>query len=393
MAGLATDKAGNRIIQFTLGKRRTLRLGKAGLKTAEKIRGHIEDLVVARLMRQSVEPRTANWVGDLDDTWHKKLSDLGLVDPREKPIAAALGPFVDSYIAKRIDAAKSTRELWCIAACNLKDCFGADRDIATIHEGDGDDFALYLLNLELAPSTIHKRLAHARMFFKAARRHKLIAANPFEDVTGGQPEAAEKFYIPAEMADRILEACDSEWRLIFALARYGGLRCPNEVISLRWSDINWERDTIFVTSCKTARKGKPSRTTWMTPRLRQELLGAYEALDDGAPDEIFPERLAASRGPRGWHGVQLGYRMSAIIKRAGYTPWASLFNSCRSSHEIDLARLMPAHVVATWMGHSVAMSNRHYLRVTDDDYQRAANALRQVQAAGGTELQTPKYAR
>ena len=36
----------------------------------------------------------------------------------------------------------------------------------------------------------------------------------------------------------ILEACpDQEWRTLFALVRYGGLRCPSEVLKLKWSDI------------------------------------------------------------------------------------------------------------------------------------------------------------
>ena len=42
------------------------------------------------------------------------------------------------------------------------------------------------------------------------------------------------YFITAVQATKVLAACpDNEWRLIFALSRYGGLRCPSETLSLR----------------------------------------------------------------------------------------------------------------------------------------------------------------
>ena len=43
---------------------------------------------------------------------------------------------------------------------------------------------------------------------------------------------------------------DAEWRAIFALARFGGLR-PGEMYVLKLDAIKWERDIIIVTSPKT----------------------------------------------------------------------------------------------------------------------------------------------
>ncbi|HBB74015.1 MAG TPA: integrase, partial [Planctomycetaceae bacterium] len=40
----------------------------------------------------------------------------------------------------------------------------------------------------------------------------------------------------------ILDACPSvDWRLLVALARLAGLRCPSEIGALTWGDINWEK--------------------------------------------------------------------------------------------------------------------------------------------------------
>ena len=39
---------------------------------------------------------------------------------------------------------------------------------------------------------------------------------------------------------------DWKWRLIFALSRFGGLRCPSEHLALTWADVDREGDRIRV---------------------------------------------------------------------------------------------------------------------------------------------------
>jgi len=44
----------------------------------------------------------------------------------------------------------------------------------------------------------------------------------------------------ADGARRVLIACPNyHWWAIISIARYGGLRCPSEVLSLRWENIDW----------------------------------------------------------------------------------------------------------------------------------------------------------
>jgi integrase len=62
----------------------------------------------------------------------------------------------------------------------------------------------------------------------------------------------------AEWLDKVLEACpDVEWRLIFALSRFGGLRCPSEHLILSWADLDWERSRFRVESPKTGVRWVP----------------------------------------------------------------------------------------------------------------------------------------
>ncbi len=105
--------------------------------------------------------------------------------------------------------------------------------------------------------TVRKRLQFATMIFRAALRRRLIAESPFADVSikASMPNR-ERFITPEETA-KLLDACPNHhWRAIVALARYGGLRCPSEVLSLRWQDIDWEAGRIVV---HVAQDGTPSR--------------------------------------------------------------------------------------------------------------------------------------
>jgi integrase len=54
---------------------------------------------------------------------------------------------------------------------------------------------------------------------------------------------------------------DAEWRLILALARFGGLRV-SEIFGLKWADIDWGKHTILVHSSKTE---KYDVGTWLVP--------------------------------------------------------------------------------------------------------------------------------
>ena len=65
-------------------------------------------------------------------------------------------------------------------------------------------------------------------------------------------------------------ACpDAEWRLIVALARFGGIRIPSELVTLKWSDINWEEEKITIHSSKTEHhQGKGTRIIPLFPEIR-----------------------------------------------------------------------------------------------------------------------------
>ena len=65
-------------------------------------------------------------------------------------------------------------------------------------------------------------------------------------------------------------------KVIVALSRYGGLRCPSEVLSLRWEGIDWQRNRIVVESPRTAHHpGRDRRVIPLFTELRPILEEAY----------------------------------------------------------------------------------------------------------------------
>jgi len=241
--------------------------------------------------------------------------------------------------------------------------------------GTGDQFKAWLLTQDLAPATVAKRLSFARTFLHVARKHKLIEVNPFCEVKIPTANvAARQRFIDRDMVQRLLDHATPTWRMIIALARFGGLRCPSEVLSLEWRHIDWERGRLTVPSPKTDRyDGKESRTIPLFPELRMHLEEALELAEKGQTHVIGGNHLVKASRATGWKSCNLRTSFGKLIKRAGLEPWPRLFHNLRSSRETELLERFPVHVVALWMGHDAKVSLKHYAQTTDEHFERAAS--------------------
>ena len=147
---------------------------------------------------------------------------------------------------------------------------------------------------------------------------------------------------------------------MFGLARFAGLRTPSETHRLTWADVDWERRRLSVYAPKT----DTNRIVPITADLFPILQAAFDAAPEGTVNIV----------PLGSHRSNLHRGLEKFIKRAGLTPWDDLFQTLRRSAETDFARTHPQHAVSKWIGHSMAVSERHYLQVTDDLLDTAVNA-------------------
>ncbi|NQV26959.1 MAG: site-specific integrase [Rhodopirellula sp.] len=390
MASLIQEKDGRRRIQFYDGnrKRRSIGLGSISERNAERIRDKVEQLVEHAVTGTPLDSDVSRWVASLDDRMHSKLAKAGLDDSRpgqqpasradESAIVQCLESFLNSYIEKRTDVKQGTRTFYGHTRRNLVDYFGADRALSEITEGDADDFRRYLIRELPSEATVNRRCGMAKTFFRAAVRHRLISSNPFKDLEASpKSNAARQRFIDRETIDRIIEcAPDAEWRLIIALARYGGLRIPSEALSLKWSDINFERERIRVTAPKTAHHdGRGTREIPMFPELVIPLRDAYEAAPDGEEYVISRHRPKAVIDSSGnWRYANLRTQFTKMIRLAGFEPWPKPFQNLRSTRETELAEDYPLHVVCAWIGNTERIAAKHYLQVTDDHFTSAASS-------------------
>jgi integrase len=371
MASISKDANGNRTIQFIAGdgKRRSIRLGKLPVKATNEIKTKVDSLNAAAIAGIGWERDLAGWVGRLESKLYDKLANVGLVPNRAESEKVTLGPFIDSYLEKRTDIKPQTRINLQQVRRNLIEFFGANKPLADVTEGDADEFRLFL-NRKLGENTVRRRCGRARQLFRAALKRRLIASNPFGEMKGIAVQAnTARFHFVSQIdAQKVLDACpDAQWRLLFALSRFGGLRCPSEHLALRWGDINWERGRMTVRSPKTEHhEGKGSRIVPIFPEVRPYLEQVFEEAEPGTEFVITRYRDANSN---------LRTTFEKIIRRAGLNPWQKLFQNLRSTRQTELAEKFPAHVVCAWMGNSEAVAKKHYLQVTDAHFDTACSAL------------------
>ena len=250
--------------------------------------------------------------------------------------------------------------------------------------GDADEYQAFLAS-KLADGTARRYCGRARQFFRAALRKRLIQENPFADLQGlnVRSNKAREFFVTRDVTRAVLavmvDADESPlvaWQLIFALSRYGALRCPSEHTQLVWDDVDWEHDRFTVHSPKTKRwEGKESRVVHLFPELRPFLEAAFNAASDqlGRPpfgtDPVLP--ILRRQGAKTNLRTQLG----RFIKKAGLKAWPKMFNNLRASRATELARSYPGWMAAAWCGHSPEVAEEHYWQITADDWRRAAAEL------------------
>jgi len=369
MASLVSRPNGRKEVQFTDtdGSRKTLRLGKVNMKDAQPILTQVELLLSAKGMNSSPKPQTVEFLKGLDATLLERFAKVGLIEARK---SAILSEYIASYIKRRVDAKPGTVLKWQATEKQLTNFFGAGRDLRTITAGDADAFRLHLMATKtkrglMQTNTISKHIRVARLFFNAALRDEVVSKNPFSGVdSGDRRNSAREYFVTRAEADACIEAApDLQWRLIIAMARYGGLRTPSELVRLKWTDILWDTDRMVIHSPKTeGYEGKETRIVPLFPELKPFLDEAWATEADKSAFVITRYRTDTQN---------LRTTFLKIIERAALKPWPKLFQNMRASRQTELEETFPSHVVCRWMGTSVKVAQKHYLQTTEDHYKKA----------------------
>ena len=383
MASISRDTNGTKRLQFIDGDgdRRTVRLGRASVKAAESFRLRVEALLATRQLHQSPDAELCEWLHELPERMHQRLARVGLVESRTKAAVVTLGMLLDRFDAAAV-VKPSTRATYKQSLDSLREHLKAEIPLMSITPAHADAWRKSIAEpvkwidddgkettTRLATATVANRVCVARAVFKRAVRWGLIQSNPFADLrAGSQSNPDRSFYITIESIRSVLAACPNEqWRAIVALSRFAGLRCPSEIVALRWGDVNWERGRMMVRSPKTSgHEGHAMRVVPIAPELRPILQDLFDRAEVGV--EAVVPRL---RNP----SMNLRTTFQKIIAKAGVKPWPRLFHNMRASCATDWVERFPAHVVAGWCGHSPLIAAQHYLQTRDAHFDLATREV------------------
>jgi integrase len=382
MASITRHPNGRREIQF-IGpdqKRRTVRLGKVDQKVAESTRIKVEELNAATIHGSSVSPSASQWLATLGDTLHGRLVRVGLCKPRVDVRASevSLGKMLDEYIDRRDDVKPGTRLIYDQARKHLARHLGRDRVAREVTSADASDFRR-AMRRDYSEAYTAKMVMVARTFWRDAVDRKLVDSNVFAKVrAGSQVNVAHHRFIDRPTIERVIAACpDDQWKLLLALSRYAGFRCPSEHLALTWEDVDWGSGRMTVRACKTEHHAdKGIRIVPIFEELRPYLQAVYDQREASSKHVI-------TRYRRG--NANLRTQLMRYIRDAGLTPWPRLFHNLRASCQTELAERFPSHVVCGWIGNSEAVARKHYLQTTDAHFEKAngqAGATQPTATAG-----------
>lgn len=366
------------IFRDAAGKQQSLRLGKCRDRAAENALAGFERVLEARRLGTSIHPDGVRWLERVDDRIYARVVAFGLAEPRHTKAVVTLGMLVERFTdAATVKA--STRAAYKQTTDSLIAVLGSATPLIDITPARADQWRRAIaeprkvkgadgkeVESRLAPATQAKRTIIAKGIFRKAVRWGLLSTSPLDGMrAGSQSNPDRAFYVGQEPIRAILAACpDDQWRAIVSLSRFAGLRCPSEIVLLRWGDVNWERGRLTVRSPKTAgHDAHAVRVVPIAPELRPILQDLFDHAEPGA--EMIVPRLSDPT-------TNLRTTFERIIAKAGVKPWPRLFHNMRASCATDWVERFPAHVVAGWLGHSPLIAARHYLQTRDTHFDMAA---------------------
>ncbi|TWT37646.1 Tyrosine recombinase XerC [Posidoniimonas corsicana] len=368
MASLSSEN-GRRIIYLNRPRRPKVSLGRISKSQAESICRHVENLEAAKLDGSAPHDRTSRWLREIDSKLRRRLADLGLCEPLESDRGLTLGQAIERYKLQKYPGYKpGTIQIHDQAFNQAKKFWGARRPMQTITGGDAEALRDHMLQDGLAEATTRKRCAIVAKLFRHAIKFRIIDRNPFADgeVPMANVASPHAGYVSEADALAVLgKISGSEWRLLFGLARWAGLRIGSEARPLRWGDIDFDAERIRVTSPKTA--NYPGRETRLIPlftgtleRLVLDRLAVAQDSDEAAPGDLVLPML------RGRSDASLRKRITTAADAAGVPQWRRLWHTLRASCQTDLVtRGVAPHVVCAFLGNSPKIAEKHYLRVHD----------------------------
>ena len=214
---------------------------------------------------------------------------------------------------------------------------------------------------KLSPRTV--RYVHA-VFHSALEQAvlwRLIVRNPANGVALPKVERTAPRVLTVEQARLFLrETATKQYGVAFALALTTGLR-PSELLALRWSDVNWQEQTItvertlekgsgwqFGATKRPASRRQVKLQSWVVAML-DDLLSArtfHPSIDAPGRQQIF-----STGNGRPLNSDYLGRQLREILAEAGL-PRIRLYDLRHTAASLALAAGVAPKIISEQLGHA-----------------------------------------
>jgi integrase len=344
-------------IQIDLGDRRTtLRLGLLSEAAAAEISRQVDHLIECRQHGIDIREETKAWLLVADEKLVTKLAGYGLCNETNNPtIVAYVAKFLDR---KALTAADGTIVNYRQVEKLIQEFFPLKR-MSEVTTADAKAFWTFLMkDKDCAENTARRRFGRAREIFNDALEQDVVLKNVFKlksiPVSVG---VGDKTYVPASTIQAVIKhlpADKVEWKLLFAMARFLGVRMPSEIRNMTWEDVNQANGTILIRAQKT----KSQRLVPLPEEVSSLLSLQHLVVPDGTI-HVFP----ALR-----HHTNTATTATRFVEQAGFASWKKFWNSLRASCETDMMDRYGLRKACMWIGNSPTIAMKHYSLMRKTDY-------------------------
>ena len=345
-------------------------------KTAAVIGEHIEELKAGR-KHNCIARETRTWLSELETLnpeLYDRLAQLGLAEARKRDVSIPeLFEWYASYPISGLEPKPATQAARRMAGqfflSNLVHCRTDGHDQTRHPSPEEVEKFMELLRKTSSIETAKRYFAIIKSVYVHGVSEGKVRSNPFEKVTLRleSTDTKQHFYVTEEIAYRVLQQIpDLSMQVVWVLARWGGLRIPSEVRFMLWGDVDFKRRRIRIREPKKTSKQRQERGEHRTreiplfPELHSTLAAYHRQSFTQDEDLMFPAGTHSS-----------AHYFKRCIRAAGIAVWPKLFNSLRATRDTELQKKHPPHVVSSWLGHTIEVSQKYYIQTTDEDFEKA----------------------
>lgn len=225
---------------------------------------------------------------------------------------------------------------------------------------------------EVSASYFNGTLAMFRKIWKEFGRlskHRCFKENPWDGYRYKAADVSTKRALTQDETKKLFAACRTpDERTLFSIGLYTGLRV-GDCVTLKWSEIDFERRVISRTPIKTKRHGVTVAIP-MHPALFAELESRRKSIGEGS--EYVMPRFAEL-----YLKTSKCKAAERVFERAGLKGVS--FHSLRHSFVSAAASAgVPLDVVRKLVGHTSTKMTDHYSHLSDEAMQKAVNAIPSV---------------